>query len=52
MDGMGMGFPNIKPELIVDSGALALIDAKQGFGHIAGEFAVDEGINRAKLHGV
>ena len=45
-------FPNIKPELIVDSGALALIDAKQGFGQIAGEFAVDEGINRAKLHGV
>ena len=48
----GWVFPNIKPELIVDSGALALIDAKQGFGQIAGEFAVDEGINRAKLHGV
>ena len=45
-------FPNIKPELIVDSGALALIDAKQGFGQVAGEFAVDDGINRAKLHGV
>ena len=48
----GWVFPNIKPELIVDSGALALIDAKQGFGQIAGEFAVDEGIKRAKLHGV
>ena len=48
----GWVFPNIRPELIVDSGALALIDAKQGFGQIAGEFAVDEGINRAKLHGV
>ena len=48
----GWVFPNIKPELIVDSGALALIDAKQGFGQIAGELAVDEGINRAKLHGV
>ena len=48
----GWVFPNIKPELIVDSGALALIDAKQGFGQVAGEFAVDEGINRAKLHGV
>ena len=48
----GWVFPNIKPELIVDSGALALIDAKQGFGQVAGEFAVDEGINRAKLYGV
>ena len=48
----GWVFPNIKPEVIVDSGALALIDAKQGFGQVAGEFAVDEGINRAKLHGV
>ena len=48
----GWVFPNIRPELIVDSGALALIDAKQGFGQVAGEFAVDEGIKRAKLHGV
>ena len=48
----GWVFPNIKPELIIDSGALALIDAKQGFGQVAGEFAVDEGIKRAKLHGV
>ena len=48
----GWVFPNIKPELIVDSGALALIDAKQCFGQVAGEFAVDEGIKRAKLHGV
>ena len=48
----GWVFPNIKPGLIVDSGALALIDAKQGFGQVAGEFAVDEGIKRAKLHGV
>ncbi len=48
----GWVFPNVKPELIVDSGALALIDAKQGFGQVAGEFAVDEGIKRAKLHGV
>ena len=48
----GWVFPNIKPELIVDSGALALIDAKQGFGQVAGEFAVDEGIKRAKVHGV
>ena len=45
-------FPNVRPELIVDSGALALIDAKQGFGQVAGEFAVDQGIKRAKLHGV
>ena len=48
----GWVFPNTKPELIVDSGALALIDAKQGFGQVAGEFAVDEGTKRAKLNGV
>ena len=48
----GWVFPNVRPELIVDSGALALIDAKQGFGQVAGEFAVDEGIKRAKSHGV
>ena len=45
-------FPNIETELIIDAGALACLDAKQGFGQVAGERAVDEGIVRAKKHGV
>ena len=45
-------FPNIETELIIDAGALACLDAKQGFGQVAGERAVDEGIARAKKHGV
>ena len=47
----GWLYPNMKPELVVDSGAMACLDAKQGFGQIAGECAVDEGISRAKKHG-
>ena len=45
-------FPNIETELIIDAGALGCLDAKQGFGQVAGERAVDEGIARAKKHGV
>ena len=47
----GWLYPNMKPELVVDAGAMACLDAKQGFGQIAGECAVDEGIERAKKHG-
>ena len=45
-------FPNIEPKLVIDAGALACLDAKQGFGQVAGERAVDEGIARAQTHGV
>ena len=45
-------FPNIESELVIDAGALACLDAKQGFGQVAGERAVDEGIVRARKHGV
>jgi uncharacterized oxidoreductase len=48
----GWVYPNLKPELIIDAGAMACLDAKQGFGQVAGEHAVDEGILRAKKHGV
>ena len=48
----GWVYPNLKPELIIDAGAMACLDAKQGFGQVAGEHAVDEGISRAKHHGV
>jgi|TARA_B110000444_G_scaffold102770_1_gene97025 uncharacterized oxidoreductase len=50
--GEGKVFANKKPELVIDAGALACLDAKQGFGQVAGEHAVDEGILRAKKYGV
>ena len=40
--GEGKVFANKKPELVIDAGALACLDAKQGFGQVAGEHAVDE----------
>ena len=48
----GKVFPNKQHSLILDSGALALIDANQGFGQIMGEKSVQEGTNRAKNHGI
>ena len=48
----GKVFPNKQHSLILDSGALALIDANQGFGQIMGEKSVKEGTNRAKTHGI
>ena len=48
----GWVFPNLKPEIVIDSGAMGCLDAKQGFGQVAGEYAVDDGISRAKKHGV
>ena len=48
----GKVFPNKQHSLILDSGALALIDANQGFGQIMGEKSVQEGTNRAKTHGI
>ena len=45
-------FPNLKPEIVIDAGAMGCLDAKQGFGQVAGEYAVDDGISRAKKHGV
>ena len=37
----GWLYPNMKPELVVDAGAMACLDAKQGFGQIAGEAALN-----------
>jgi uncharacterized oxidoreductase len=40
------------PEIALDGGAFALVDAKYGFGQTAAPFATDLGIARAKEHGV
>ena len=46
----GKVFPNKQHSLILDSGALALIDANQGFGQIMGEKSVKEGTNLSLIH--
>jgi len=40
------------PEVALDGGAFALVDAKYGFGQTAAPFATDLGIAKAKEHGV
>ena len=40
------------PEVAIDGGAFALVDAKYGFGQTAAPFATDLGIAKAKEHGV
>ena len=40
------------PEVAIDGGAFALIDARYGFGQTAGPFATDLGIAKAREHGV
>ncbi len=48
----GKVFPNKKHSLILDAGALALIDANHGFGQIMGGKSVEEGTKRAKKYGI
>ena len=45
-------FPNREHSIILDSGPLAIVDANQGFGQVMGERAVEEGVKRAKKHGI
>jgi LDH2 family malate/lactate/ureidoglycolate dehydrogenase len=41
-----------KPELVVDAGAVALMDGKDGMGQVLTARAMQEAIRRAKAHGV
>ena len=41
-----------KPEVIIDGGALALIDGHDAMGQIAAANAAEEAIRRAKVHGI
>ena len=45
-------FPNREHKIILDSGPLAIVDANQGFGQVMGERSVEEGIKKAKKHGI
>ncbi len=44
--------PNASAEIVVDSGALIVVDGKAGYGQMVGSQAMDFGIERAKEHGV
>jgi LDH2 family malate/lactate/ureidoglycolate dehydrogenase len=41
-----------EPRLIVDAGAVAVVDAQDGVGQVVTRFAAEEAIRRAKAHGV
>jgi len=40
------------PEIVVDGGAIAVVDGHDGVGHVITQFATQEAIRRAKLHGI
>ncbi|MGH8617178.1 MAG: Ldh family oxidoreductase [Burkholderiales bacterium] len=44
--------PVTKPEIVVDAGAVAVIDGKEAVGQVLTKFATEEAIRRAKLHGI
>jgi LDH2 family malate/lactate/ureidoglycolate dehydrogenase len=41
-----------QPKLVVDAGAVAVVDAQDGVGQVVTRFAAEEAIRRAKAHGV
>ena len=48
----GVMKPVTEPELVVDAGAMALIDGHDGVGHVLTMRATREAIKRAKAHGI
>jgi LDH2 family malate/lactate/ureidoglycolate dehydrogenase len=48
----GVMKPVTTPEFVVDAGAIAVIDAHDGVGHVAAMLATTEAIKRAKAHGI
>lgn len=48
----GVMKPVTTPEFVVDAGAIAVIDAHDGIGHVATMLATSEAIRRAKQHGI
>jgi uncharacterized oxidoreductase len=47
----GIIVPNQRVEVVLDGGALAVLDARNGFGQVVGPEATRFGIARAKQHG-
>jgi L-2-hydroxycarboxylate dehydrogenase (NAD+) len=52
--GIENGAVNVNPDMkfTIDYGAIALLDADNGLGHIAGLKAIRKAIEKARLHGV
>ena len=48
----GVCDPVARPEVLIDGGAIALIDGHEGMGQVLTDFAMNEAIRRAKLHGI
>jgi LDH2 family malate/lactate/ureidoglycolate dehydrogenase len=48
----GVCDPKAKPELVVDTGGLALIDGHDGMGQVLTARAAREAVRRAKAHGI
>jgi LDH2 family malate/lactate/ureidoglycolate dehydrogenase len=48
----GVVDPAAKPETVVDTGALAVLDGHEGLGHVLCAHAANEAVRRAREHGV
>jgi LDH2 family malate/lactate/ureidoglycolate dehydrogenase len=48
----GVCDPVAKPELVVDAGALAVMDGKDAMGQVLTARAMEEAVRRAKAHGI
>jgi LDH2 family malate/lactate/ureidoglycolate dehydrogenase len=48
----GMMRARTRPEFIVDAGAVAVIDGRDGVGQVLATLAMDEAVRRAKAHGI
>ena len=44
--------PVTEPELVVDGGAIAMIDGWDGVGQVVASYAMREAIERSKMHGI
>jgi uncharacterized oxidoreductase len=44
--------PAARPVIVHEQGAAVTVDAQRGFGQVAAHFTINEGIRRAKTHGV
>ena len=47
----GVVDPAAKPETVADLGALAVLDGREGLGHVLAASAADEAVRRAREHG-
>lgn len=44
--------PQARPVLVSDHGAICLVDARRGFGQVAARWAMEQGMAKARAHGL